>query len=1439
MKLITEISPKDDMFLGNLEHYFHVGISAMECIKAGLAAAGKDASQVKRILDLPCGYGRVLRHLRLAFPEAEITACDLEKDGVDFCANHFQAVPVYSDVDISKINIQGTFDLIWVGSLFTHIDNKARREFLNFFSQLLSPDGLLLITVHGVEIEKKILSGENTYGLTPEQHKSLLQQFHKERQGYVNYTGQQGYGISIATPEFYRHEFGATPGLNVVLYKEKAWDNHQDMMCCQKVDIADWQGKLEDPLTSLMQNLDSNYPTEDQLSQKRVIFSLPEGFTIGGVTSWSIELSNRLEEAGYTTFLGNHPSRYNNPVVDFELARDGMVLDCMHLPHPDDPTADAIEYFQQYKKGLPAVFIPSWSWGTYALAALMASRYPNAVRVIGIAHADESGYYQWLVHYESIIHKFIAVSPEIEMRLARLLPHRKQDILVQPYPVRSPDELSREYASGSEPLRLVYAGRIAQYQKQVFKLLDLASALEKEGVNFAFRIIGGGSEKEEFDRRVSELPANVRARIQMENALPLAKMPEVWRTSDINILVSTFEGTSVSMLESMGEGCVPVMTAVSGTSAVIDSGENGITVPVDALEEMVQAIKRLDQNRDQLRVLGTNAYNKIKASYSFDQYLPWFEDLVREVWSEQPRPWPPVVPPLEFLDIHNKYMAMTEGKSQAVEHREKKKALFISHDANWGGAPKVICSLIKGMDRSKWEPVVVLPSHGNLEEFFASVNVRTKIFELRLATTNLNHSPDQFTAYTAGLRQRVGAIAEFILKEGIQLVVTNTICNYEGALAAKLAGVPHIWYVHEIASRDVKLTPILDFAPFYGSLDALSEKIIVISKAVQNEILQFHRTTKTELIYTGIEDEFDSVASQKSAVIGVESDTPVISYIGILSKRKGVLNLVNVAEIVVKKHPSAMFVLAGSNDDDCMQQLEAQIAEKGLQKNFLFLGFRHDVTKILSASDAVLVPSLVEPFSLVTIEAMASGKPVIATRSGGPEEIILDGVTGYLTPINGCYEMALAVNRLLDDPELRKSMGAAGRQRFVDMYKYEGFLANFTCLLESVLENAATQDSIIRTLEVERMINLLTVAAEARVQLAKLKKNEHPYDEVNQMLSYPGYLPFTVEKIAEEPRAKVSVCIPVYNGEKYLKQCILSILNQTFGDFELIVVNDKSTDGSASIVKSFNDPRIKYFENKNNLGLVGNWNRCIELSSGAFICIFHQDDIMEPENLEKKFRVLSANPKVGFVYSDTSVIGANGEITGEHWFNAISPNVDFLRPSRYFFDLLFSDLNIVSCPSVMARREVYERLGGFDSRLPLTVDMEMWLRISLFYDVAYLSEPLIRYRWHGSNATNHYLALDLIHIYLCKQMVLDKYPEVFADTGYSEKLIAAITTKVIDRSMHHYVIKDYRVAKQYLYFLQTIRQNIRVETVEDFQIAELMKCVDQANALQWASVLSR
>jgi len=246
---------------------------------------------------------------------------------------------------------------------------------------------------------------------------------------------------------------------------------------------------------------------------------------------------------------------------------------------------------------------------------------------------------------------------------------------------------------------------------------------------------------------------------------------------------------------------------------------------------------------------------------------------------------------------------------------------------------------------------------------------------------------------------------------------------------------------------------------------------------------------------------------------------------------------------------------------------------------------------------------------------------------------------------------------------------------------------------------------------------------------------------------------------------KVSVCIPVYNGSDYIAESIQSVLAQTFENFHLIVCDNCSTDDTEEIVRNFTDSRITYVRNTENLGLVGNANRCLELADGEYVHILHHDDIMLPENLELKVRILDEHPKVGLVHSDVSFIDQEGKHLDLTKFDT---KKDYVEDGITVFERYIMNMPVGASffiGAVLARRDCYVKLGGFNPLIPNVNDSEMWMRMLLFYDVACVGKPLVKYRLHGmmtSTSINDAYGLNLPGLkehFLASTIVLEQYKD--------------------------------------------------------------------------------
>jgi len=250
----------------------------------------------------------------------------------------------------------------------------------------------------------------------------------------------------------------------------------------------------------------------------------------------------------------------------------------------------------------------------------------------------------------------------------------------------------------------------------------------------------------------------------------------------------------------------------------------------------------------------------------------------------------------------------------------------------------------------------------------------------------------------------------------------------------------------------------------YVVLDRFSErfvdKFIVVSKSLEQALIQKHkiRPDKVVLIYNGIEvdeykpnvEEFRSQESEVRREFALARDVPVIGAIGRLVWQKGFEYLIEAVPDVLRTYPDARFLIVG--DGLLRERLEALSEELRVRDNVIFAGFRSDIKEILCAVDLLVIPSLLEGFPMITLEAMAMAKPIVATNIDGITEQITDGVNGILVPPKDPPALAKAVLRVLNDKELARSMGLAARKKVEQEFSVEKMIAETEKVYLSLLK---------------------------------------------------------------------------------------------------------------------------------------------------------------------------------------------------------------------------------------------------------------------------------------------------------------------------------------------------------------------------------------------------
>jgi len=238
---------------------------------------------------------------------------------------------------------------------------------------------------------------------------------------------------------------------------------------------------------------------------------------------------------------------------------------------------------------------------------------------------------------------------------------------------------------------------------------------------------------------------------------------------------------------------------------------------------------------------------------------------------------------------------------------------------------------------------------------------------------------------------------------------------------------------------------------------------------------------------------------------------------------------------------------------------------------------------------------------------------------------------------------------------------------------------------------------------------------------------------------------------------EVTVVIPTYNRAELLKRAIRTVLNQTYQDFELIVVDDGSTDNTEEVVRSFNDNKVIYIKHERNKGAPAARNTGIRAARGEYVAFQDSDDEWLPEKLEKQIKAFkTASTEIGLVYTGF------WRIEGDKRTFFPSPNITPKEGAIH--DALLKG-NFVGTPSTLVKKECFEKAGMFDEKLPMFEDWELWIRISKCYCFKYIDEALA-ISYYNPGSVNEQGSLVLVQTL---RLILERH---FEDIKKDRRLLA-------------------------------------------------------------------
>jgi len=385
-----------------------------------------------------------------------------------------------------------------------------------------------------------------------------------------------------------------------------------------------------------------------------------------------------------------------------------------------------------------------------------------------------------------------------------------------------------------------------------------------------------------------------------------------------------------------------------------------------------------------------------------------------------------------------------EGISAAT--KQPVRTLFITSDASAvAGVGPCLADALERIDRSAIDPFVICPWE---DKGAPTILPRLQALDLPLFTRDLgkwlpspvNYGLRHLLQFGRTLKGRVWSIASLIERENIDLVYSNGLPCIDGALAARFTGRPHVWHLHEAVRGNTDLRRYIPARWVEALVARLSNVIIVNSSYLAREFQAAGRRTTICVVHNGVDlnevapELFPGAASAVRHELGLQPDVRIVLAVGTVAPRKGYDTLMRAAAQVLAHLPETVFLVAGAQTLDHTEDLKLLAARLGLGEAFRFLGPRQDVPILLAAANVVVHSAQQETFGRVLVEAMASCKPVVATRCGGPEEIVVDGETGYLVPIGADERMADRILALLGDAPTAIAMGQAGHRRATECF---------------------------------------------------------------------------------------------------------------------------------------------------------------------------------------------------------------------------------------------------------------------------------------------------------------------------------------------------------------------------------------------------------------------
>ena len=381
------------------------------------------------------------------------------------------------------------------------------------------------------------------------------------------------------------------------------------------------------------------------------------------------------------------------------------------------------------------------------------------------------------------------------------------------------------------------------------------------------------------------------------------------------------------------------------------------------------------------------------------------------------------------------------------------------------GSEQALYVLLKGLDKERYEPIVVVPSQGPLRQRLSEMGIKTLVSPVMIWMPLKQMPFLRFMAkYYILLPGRIFKISHLIRKEKVDLVFSNELLLLEGGIAARLMRLPHIYHVHN-AFFSTYFRTYLPVGLIKWLTLKLADRMIFVSQKQMKELFNNQaQGNKFKVATQGFDaqyflpDEERDISWRRKT--GISESSPLVVLIAASARNKGQEDFLRAACIVKESMPAAQFAIIGGGDRRYLKDLKDLALGLGLEENVFFVDFMEDIAPVYGSLDVLVCASLKETFGRTIVEAMLAEKPVVSTRCGGPEEIVIDGVTGLLVPVKAPPELARAILKILEDRDLAQQMGREGRDRAQRCYSIQSYARHIQDIIQDCISEHRTKRPI-------------------------------------------------------------------------------------------------------------------------------------------------------------------------------------------------------------------------------------------------------------------------------------------------------------------------------------------------------------------------------------------